>query len=395
LNVGVLGGYGTVWAERPVRRLLVASLAGRVAFSMLPLGVVLFATDATGSSATTGALIAAFLLASTLGPLRGRVVDRRGPPALIGFALACAAGLVALWAAGAGGASPVLLLALGALCGAVLPPLGPFTRAVWGASLRGRGTRLQHVYALDSAGEEAALIIAPLIVAAIFAAGSPGGALVVAGLGLLAGTAAAARSELASFLAPAHDAPAVRARARLPATLWLVIASVLGPGAALGAVDVAVPALTRHAGKPATAGLLLAALAAGTAASSLIAGRRNWKRPPMQRLALLQVAFSAALALAAAASSSLEAVAAALVIAGGAVGALFVTVYVLVDELTPQGEATRTFAWLAAANNAGIAAGAAASGALISGLTDAAGLWLAAGCGLAGATLAAVATATR
>jgi hypothetical protein len=393
--VGDLGGYGTVWAERPVRRLLVASLGGRVAFSMLPLGVVLFATDVTGSSVATGALVAAFLLASTLAPVRGRIVDRRGPPALVAFATACSAGLIALWAAGAGGAPPVLLVALGALTGALVPPLGPFTRAVWGASLRGRGERLQHVYALDSAGEEAALIVAPLIVAAIFAAGSAGGALLVAALGLLAGTAAAARSELTLALGPAREARASADGAGLPPALWLVIASLLGPGAALGALNVAVPALTRSAGVPASAGLLLAALAIGTATASLLAGRRKWRRPPMQRLALLQLLFAAALAASAAAANRPELVALALVIAGGAVGALFVTVYLLVDELTPPGTGTRSFAWLAAANNAGIALGAVAAGALIAAHTDAAGLWLAVGCALAGVGVVSLAGATR
>lgn len=390
-----LGGYGIVWAERPVRRLLVASLGGRVAFSMLPLGVVLFATDETGSSATTGALVAAFLLASTLAPVRGRIVDRRGPPALVGFAAACCTGLLALCAAGIAGVPATVLVALGALTGAVVPPLGPFTRAVWGASLRGRGERLQHVYALDTAGEEAALIVAPLIVAAIFAAGFPGGALVVAALGLLAGTAAAARSELTESLAPQRASPVVAARGRLPVALWFVIASLLGPGAALGALNIAVPALTRTAGAPASAGLLLAALAIGTATASLLAGRRSWRRPPMQRLGLLQLLFAGALAAAAVASDRPEVVAVVLVAAGGAVGALFVTVYVLVDELTPPGSGTRTFAWLAAANNAGIAVGAAAAGALIAGYTDAAGLWLAVGCALAGVGLASAAGAAR
>ena len=393
--MGNSGGYATIWAERPIRRLLVASLAGRVAFSMLPLGVVLFATDVTHSNATTGALVAAFLLASTLAPVRGRIVDRRGPPALVAFAAACSAGLLALWAAGASGVPTALLLALAALTGAVVPPLGPFTRAVWGAALRGRGERLQHVYALDSAGEEAALIVAPLIVAAIFATGSAGGALVVAALGLLAGTAATARSELTAMLTPGREAPAGETSSRFPAALWFVIASLLGPGAALGALNVAVPALTRAAGSPASAGLLLAALAIGTAAASLIAGRRAWRRPPMQRLGLLQLLFAAALAGAAALSHRPELVALVLVIAGGAVGALFVTVYVLVDELTPPGTGTRTFAWLAAANNGGIAAGAAGAGALISGAPEAAGLWLAVGCALAGVGLATLAGVAR
>jgi hypothetical protein len=64
-----------------------------------------------------------------------------------------------------------------------------------------------------------------------------------------------------------------------------------------------------------------------------------------------------------------------------ALGAQFVTVYPLVDELAPAGAATRSFAWLVTANNAGIGIGAALAGQLDGG---AAGLWLAAGCALAG-----------
>src|SRR3954447_3657928 len=177
------GGYGAVLAERPVRRLLTASLGGRLAFSMLPLGLVLLATSVSGSPATAGGLIAAFSLSSALAPVRGRVGARRGAGALIGFAATCAAGLAALAAAGRADAPWELLLVLGALAGMAVPPLGPFTRAVWSAALRHREARLQRVFALDSAGEEAALIVAPLIVALIATSVSPEGALLVAGLG--------------------------------------------------------------------------------------------------------------------------------------------------------------------------------------------------------------------
>jgi len=391
--VGDSGGYGRVWAERPIRRLLVASLGGRVAFSMLPLGVVLFAVDATGSTATTGALVAAFLLASALAPVRGRIVDRRGPPALIAFAAACSAGLLLLWAAGESGAPAWALVAIGAVTGAAVPPLGPFTRAVWGAALAGRSERLREVYALDSAGEEAALVVAPLLVAGIFAVGSTGGALPVAAAGMLAGTTAAARSELTAALAPHAAAPPPRRS--LPTALWLLIASLLGPGAAIGTLEVAVPALTRSEGTPARAGLLLAALAVGTAGASLLTGRYVWTAPAMQRLALLQILFAGALAGVAAASRTPILMSLALVVAGGAVGAFFVTVYVLVDELTPPGAGTRTFAWLAAANNAGIAAGAAAAGSLIAANTVSTGLWLAVAFAVAGVALIALAGAVR
>src|SRR4051812_32082130 len=193
---------------------------------MLPLAFVLFATAETGSSAAAGALVAAFSVASALAPARGRVVDRRGPPALMAFALACSAGVAAVAAAGAARAPPAgapppgalagggaagapaaVLPALGALRGAAVPPLGPFPRAIWGGQ---RAGRLQRVFALDSAGEEAADIVAPLLVALIVAVASAAAALLVAAAGLLAGTLAAARSRLTATLGRREKAVRVR-----------------------------------------------------------------------------------------------------------------------------------------------------------------------------------------
>jgi predicted MFS family arabinose efflux permease len=365
-----------VWAERPIRRLLIASLGGRVAFSMLPLGLVLFGTAETGSTATAGALIAAFGVASAAAPVRGRIVDRRGPPALIGFGAVCAAGLVALYAAGVANAPAAVLCALGGVVGAAVPPLGAFTRAVWGEALRGRGEQLQRTYALEAAGEETTLIVAPLLVAAIVAAGSADGAVLVAAAGLLTGTIVTARSSLAAGLTRERAPEVAHGRTRLPAPLWLVIASLAGPGAALGTINVAVPALTRSAGAPASAGLLLAALGAGTAVASLVAGRVAWRRPPLVRLRMLQLVLAATLAVAAVSANRPLMVAGVLVVAGMALGALFVTLYMLVDELTPRGAATRTFAWLVTANNGGLAFGAALAGVVIAARDSSAALWI-------------------
>jgi predicted MFS family arabinose efflux permease len=119
-----------------------------------------------------------------------------------------------------------------------------------------------------------------------------------------------------------------------------------------------------------------------------VAGGRIWRWSPLPRLAALQLLLAGVLAGAAAGAGSLPVVAALLLPAGMALGALFVTVYVLVAELAPAGARTRAFAWLVAANNGGVAVGAAGAGALIAAHTDSTGLWLAAGCALAGLTLA-------
>jgi predicted MFS family arabinose efflux permease len=90
-------------------------------------------------------------------------------------------------------------------------------------------------------------------------------------------------------------------------------------------------------------------------------------------------------------------VALALVLAavGTALGTLFVTLYLLVDELTPPGARTRAFGWLVAANNGGMGVGAAVAGQLIPGHGGAAGLWTAAACALAGIPFALAATLAR
>ena len=141
--------------------MLLASLAGRVGFLMLPLGLIFLA----GSAARAGALVAAFSITAALAPARGRIVDRHGPRALAAFALACAVATWVLVLAVSADAPAAVVVALGAVVGLAVPPLGPFTRAALGRALRERGERLQRAYGLDTAGEESALIVAPLIVA--------------------------------------------------------------------------------------------------------------------------------------------------------------------------------------------------------------------------------------
>ena len=79
----------------------------------------------------------------------------------------------------------------------------------------------------------------------------------------------------------------------------------------------------------------------------------------------LQALMAAGVALAAAAlAARARAARAALLVPGAAIGALFTTLYLLVDRLAPAGSGTQTFAWLVTANNGGLAVGAAVAGAL-------------------------------
>lgn len=140
--------------------------------------------------------------------------------------------------------------------------------------------------------------------------------------------------------------------------------------AALVTFDVAVPSLTRAARAPTGAVLRSAALAASTATAGRRSGRRAWRGSPTRRAALLPLAPAAAAAVA----DRPALVAAVLVLAGMAVGALFATLSVVVDQLRAGGAGTRAYAWLVTADDAGIARAAAPAGALIASNGSAAGL---------------------
>jgi MFS family permease len=383
--------YAALLRDRGMRRLLAGSQAGRLSFSMMPLSLVLFGTSIAGSPAAGGGVFAAFAITSTLAPVRARLVDRNGPRVLAALVGVYALLLAALAALGALASTAAPLIAGAALAGLVVPPLGPFTRAVAGAALRGRPGALQRAYALDSAAEEASLVLAPVLVALLVALWSETAALLVAAALVLLGGLATARCPLAASLPTSESSR--EGPQRMPAAAWLVIASLGTTGAALGAVDVAVPAITRAHGHAAVAGVLLAVMAAGTAAAALLAGLPAWRRAPLMRLALLQPALALAFA-ACALVEPLPALAALLALPGAVLGIIFVTAYVAIEALAPARAATRTFAWLVTANNAGLALGAALAGALADRSPHAA-LWPAAAAPLAGAVLAAAAATRR
>jgi hypothetical protein len=359
---------------------------------MLPLSLVLFGSHVTGSPGAGGAVLAGYSAMTVFAPARARLVDRRGAAVLAVFVAGNVGLLGALAALGAIVSAPAALVACAALAGACAPPLGPFTRAVAGAVLHGSPDVLQRTFALDSAAEEAALVVAPLVVALVTAAWTAAAAVLLAAGLILAGGLGTARSSLADHL-PASARAGVDGPARVPPRAWLVIASLASIGAALGAVDVALPAIAGAAGAAPAAGLLLAAMAIGTTVAGLLTGLHAWRSPPLRRLALLQPAFALSLA-ACAPVHSLGALAVVLTVPGALLGILFVTAYVAMDALAPAGAATRTFAWLVTANNGGFALGAALAGALADESPHAA-LLLAAIAALPSTALAAIAATRR
>lgn len=357
--------YAFLWGDAQIVRFLGVSIAGRLAFSMLPLGIVLFARSATGSIAAAGGAVAAFGVTSALHPLRGHLVDRYGPAVLAAFSATFGVALGALVAVGLATRSSAAVIVLTGVAGALVPPIGPFSRAVWGATFSD-SDRLQTAYAADSTLEELTLVVAPLLVGAIAAVASSGAALVVAAVVVALGGTGTAGSHLARRpgRTPARTRAAGRRRVRVNRPLLLALASLLGIGIALGVLDVAVPAFAREHGSAPLAGLLVAALSAGSVLGGLWYGGRNWPQRHERRYLVIVVLFALALVPLIFARTP-TVLALLLVLSGLVLGPAFITLFMLVARSSGQGTATRTFGLVTTCNNGGIAIGAAAAGALV------------------------------
>jgi predicted MFS family arabinose efflux permease len=395
-------GYLAVLALPGALRAFLPAMVGRLSFAMVTLALLLLIQTATGSFAAAGLATGAFGLANVLAsPARARLVDRRGQrPVLVALALGHAAGLVALVAVVRADAPAAVIVVVAAAAGLLLPPLGAAMRVVWAALVPDPRMRTR-AYSLDAVSEEVVFTIGPLLVAALVAVADPE-------LAVLASAAATVVGTLGMTSAPLSRAqgaritpvPAVgrgpddraarrgRVRAADPLRQPLVVpllVALVGVGAVLGSVEVAVAALAERTGGAAFAGPLLAAFAAGSAIGGLAYGTRAWSSPARIRLPVLATAMVAATGVLAAVAAgvpvgadplALVAVAVALVPVGLFLAPAMVTGYLLADERTAPEVRTEASAWVNTAVNTGVALAAAGVGVVVDGAGPVAGIAL-------------------
>jgi predicted MFS family arabinose efflux permease len=266
--------------------------------------------------------------------------------------------LVALALVGSSDAPASLTLALALLSGATLPPLGACMRALW-PTLIPSPTLRPTAYAIDATLQELAFIAGPPLLALIVAIASPKVALFAAAAGGGAGAIVFASR------AHARHEPTVRAGGALRSAgvrRLLAVSAVLG--GAFGATEVAMPAFCEHHGGRPAAGLVLAALALGSACGGAFFGGRAPRVPAPRRLLVAVAAFAVLLApLLAAPSIPVMAVLA--FFSGMPIAPAFAGTYQLLDRFSMPGAVTETFAWNTTCLFVGASAGTALGGELI------------------------------
>jgi MFS family permease len=380
--------FRRVLAAPGAPRLVLSALVGRVPQTFTSLATVLLIRQYTGSFSVAGIVAGAEAVgAGAVTPFQGRLIDRLGQPrVLVPLAAGNAAGLALLAVVAVVGAPAIVLVACGLLAGACLPPLGACMRALWSALLDDGS--IDAAYSIDAILTEVLFITGPVLATVVIALASPAAALGVGAALVLGGTLAFA-STRASRTWHMHSPSRPAGWAISAPGMRTVVAVAVCVGTAFGALEVAVAAFARDRGSAATAGLLLAAMAAGSMVGGFWYGSREWRGGVTTRFlvaqSLLVVGF-AALVL----PRSLPVMAGVSFVSGFPIAPGTASLYRLVDDIAPAGMLAEAFTWLSTAVVVGAAAGSAIAGPVVQEVGIRAALAIPAAAVAAGAALALV-----
>ncbi len=361
-----------------------AGLIARFPLSMQTLGTVLLVADSTGSYALAGAVSATLALAQALfGPVLGRLVDRYGQARVLLPALAAhTVGAAALALLAVADAPAWTLFPAAALWGGSFAQAGSLVRARWAHALSG-SPLLPTAFSLESVLDEVVFVGGPVLVTTLATQLAP--AVGVAAAWALAAVGSLALAALRRTQPPPH--PGTRrgpSALRLPG-LRVLLAVALPIGGVFGSVEVATVAFTDEQGAPASAGILLALLAAGSLLSGLGYGAVRWRTPPAPRF-VVGVVVLALLTVPLLFARAVPALAVLIFLAGFAISPALIAGFGLLEQLVPAPSRTEGLAWFSTGLGLGLAAAASLTGQVV----DSTGARAAFGVAVAAAGLAAL-----
>jgi len=387
----------SLWRTPGLTVLFAASTTARLANECARLAVVLMALDRTGSTALSGALVAAMTLPQLVsGPVLGAWLDRTAHrrTAFVANQLLVPAVLVVL-VLGVGHAPSWVLVAVTALTGVTAPVLyGGFTGLI--APLV-RPALIPRAYGAESASYNVAGVGGPALTGLVAGLVSPTAAVLVA-VGLaLAALVPVLRVPMPAPT-PTGEAPrllravgaGLRHMAVTPPLRSATVATTISFGG-LGALPVVLPALAEELGAPAaTGGALFSAFAVGALLSSVALAARVPRTGPLRLayLGVLGLGFAAAgLALA----PTLAVAFLAVVVAGVFESPVVASTLTVRDRNSPPEMRTQVVTTAASIKLGAFAVGSAAAGSLVAAHGAPAGAWLVVGCQAAGIVLGVVA----
>ncbi|QDZ13438.1 MFS transporter [Humibacter ginsenosidimutans] len=337
--------YGTLLAA-PSRTLMVlAGLLARAPIAVLGFGFLYFTHASTGSYAL-GGLTSGLAIASMglIGPLAGRVADRRGQRQL----LLASAILHPLAVAGAVASgylgSMVGLVIMSVFCGVTVAPVGAFMRARW-STLVEDSFLLRTAFAIEAVADEIVWVFGPAVAALLAAGVAPAGGLILSGvIGPLG----------ALFLRAMPDAkplPVAEGHVHRPGQLLrsapflILLVASFATGIGFGINDLSIVSLATSSGVPELAGTVLTAYSIGSASGGFLFGALSTRLRSRQMLvgtALALFITWAALALA----PTIWWFYPLGFFAGATIAPLMIAVNHIAHEIVPPAIITEALAWL-------------------------------------------------
>jgi len=345
-----------------VATLVAVAVVSRMPIGMVGLSMLMCLRDSMGSYALAGSVSGVYFVSMAVGaPFQGRLIDRRGPKAVLAATgIVSPLALLAILLAAREGLGFAAVAAAAAVAGAFATPITVLTRTLW----RMRFTRdedRRRAYSIDAVMIEVNFTLGPAIVAGVVAVASPTAAFALA-------IAAVVAAFLVFVLSPAlryfkAEPPAER-HLLGPLTeprLLVVFATTFGITMSFGQLEVGYPAYATFLGLPALGGLLLATNSFGSALGGTFFGGLELKAPVERQFAATLAIMAVPLALHAFVDGAL-AFAVAAFLAGAAIAPTIACQSVLVSRLAPAHYATEAFTWSSTFIVSGLGAGMAVGG---------------------------------
>ena len=334
-----------------VLNMTASQLFARLPLGMLNLAILLHVQAISGSYAQAGAVVAGVSVGEALAmPVTARIAGRAMVATLVVAALANGAAMLALAFAGA---SVALLMVLGLLIGATVPPLMPVVRALYPQLVARDAVRV--LFALDTTAQELIWVIGP--VAATFLASTLSTVipLVVSAVVTVVGTGWFLLSAKHLRL-PVTPRSSGFGRVMANRTVILAMVASLTMVASYMALEVGIVALLGRTGI--TAGLAIAVASVGSVSGGLAFGHRRFGLVGL-------VAALAIVALGTAVFGVIDSLAlqfCALFVSGLGFAPAMSALYIMVSAEIADHAATEAFGWLNSAALVGGAAGTAIAG---------------------------------
>jgi MFS family permease len=376
----VLDTYRGILSYPGSKAFAFSGLLARLPISMFNISLILMVQiqydsyEMAGRVAAIGVLVWALQTVPT-----ARLTDRLGQrAAMIPLTVLFVTGSgLALWTAMSRG--PEWMLWIAVAVASVSGPLGSLTRARWSHLLK-TDQEIHSAFALEGALDEVLFIGGPALATILATALWPGAGLVVCTVGMLVG--------ITILLAQKSTEPPRRSETggsslgmRIPAAVVAVTLISAGLGLMFGAIDISAVGFADESGVKAMAGVLIAALAAGSLTGGLLYGAKHWRAP----LWLRTVVGAGAVALgfgALAFSPNLIVFGVIGFVAGATIAPTMTNVDTVVQRVVARDQITEGMAWVRIGLGIGVAGGAWAAGYLLDHHGSRWGLALAAGAGV-------------